>query len=503
MGDIVDIALSQVGYTETGGNRTKYGKWYGMDGAAWCHMFVSWCADQAGAAGSVPKTADTTVGMNWFKNKGLFKYKGQYTPKRGDIVYFKTGRSHVGIVEKTSGSTLYTVEGNSGSVVKKRSYSLAEKTITGYGVPKYSGGSSTSVNKKADATKELDYLKKLQTAKQEEAKIIDAAAIGVETKPNATVKVVVHNGQDRFLAPSLEGLQISWERVGSPGRLTFKTPLDLSSRITEESRVFIIVDGKKMFKGYVFSCQHSKDGILSITAYDQLRYLKNKDSYFYQNKTASELIRQIAEDFKLKVGSIADTKTRITRNEMDATLLDIIQNALDETLMSTGKVYTLYDSYGRICLSEPSKMKRDGCVVDGDTVVDYSYKTDIDSNTYNKVKLGYENKETGTLETFVAQSPDTMKKWGVLQLFEKIGAPELGRLKSEVLLNLYNQKTRTLSVKEALGNTSVTAGCMVPVLLDLGDARVGSYMLVEKVVHKFGNNLHTMDLTLSGGGYSG
>ena len=60
--DIVDVAIGELGYRETGSNSTKYGKWYGMNGAAWCHMFVSWCADQAGISTSVvPKTASTTI----------------------------------------------------------------------------------------------------------------------------------------------------------------------------------------------------------------------------------------------------------------------------------------------------------------------------------------------------------------------------------------------------------------------------------------------------------
>ena len=109
--DIVDVAIGELGYKEQGNNRTKYGAWYGMNGAAWCHMFVSWCAYKAGVSVSiVPKTASTSAGMAWFKKKGLFRYKGRYTPKRGDIVYFKTNRSHGGIVEKVSGSTLHTIE---------------------------------------------------------------------------------------------------------------------------------------------------------------------------------------------------------------------------------------------------------------------------------------------------------------------------------------------------------------------------------------------------------
>lgn len=148
MKDIVDVAIGEIGYREQGNNRTKYGEYTGANGAAWCHSFVSWCAHEAGVSTSVvPKTASTTYGMQWFKKRGQFKYKGKYTPKRCDIVYFKTGRSHVGIVESVSGGQLHTIEGNTSDKVARRSYSLNNATITGYGTPKYTStqnGSSGS-----------------------------------------------------------------------------------------------------------------------------------------------------------------------------------------------------------------------------------------------------------------------------------------------------------------------------------------------------------------------
>ena len=134
--DIVDVAIGEIGYREQGKNRTKYGAWYGMNGAAWCHMFVSWCASQAGVPASVvPKTSLCSSGMSWFQKKGLFKYKGKYTPKRGDIIYFKSaGASHVGIVERCSGNTVHTIEGNTSDKVARRSYPLEaakEETCSG------------------------------------------------------------------------------------------------------------------------------------------------------------------------------------------------------------------------------------------------------------------------------------------------------------------------------------------------------------------------------------
>ena len=40
--DILAIAQAELGYTENprGSNRTKYGKWFKLDGNPWCMMFV-------------------------------------------------------------------------------------------------------------------------------------------------------------------------------------------------------------------------------------------------------------------------------------------------------------------------------------------------------------------------------------------------------------------------------------------------------------------------------
>ncbi|MBD5162166.1 MAG: CHAP domain-containing protein [Oscillibacter sp.] len=48
--DLLTIARKELGSTESpaGSNRTKYGKWFGLDGQPWCMMFIMWCFEQAG-----------------------------------------------------------------------------------------------------------------------------------------------------------------------------------------------------------------------------------------------------------------------------------------------------------------------------------------------------------------------------------------------------------------------------------------------------------------------
>ncbi len=512
--DIVSVAAKEIGYRETGNNRTKYGEWYGANGAAWCHMFASWCAAKAGIPVSViPKTASTTEGMEWFKSRGRFKYKGKYTPKRGDLVYFKTGRSHVGIVEKVTGSTLHTIEGNSSDKVARRTYPLSEKTITGYGVPEYTrinasgsstgGTGSTDGSRKQSSKEELKYLKKVLERHSGTAigKSIDAEVKETSKLPEGKAVVQISNGNIKFTLPVLDGMKLAWERKGTPGKLTFEAPYEKGFKAVEGNTVLLKVDGVKLFKGYIFSRKMSGDGIMSYTAYDQLRYLKNKESLVYKKKTATEIIKIIAGKFRLECGELADTGYRMSAIEDDTTLFDITQDALDNTLIMTGRVYVLYDSLGKLCLSDVSGMKVNSCVVDMETGEGFTYGTTIDDGVYNQVKLVYENKKKGKYDLYITEHTINIDRWGVLQYLEKIDTPDLGKLKSQALLMLYNKKQKNLSVSGVIGNCKVRAGSLVPVLLDLKDMKVSNYMMVEKVTHIFKNRRHVMDMVLSGGGF--
>ena len=48
--DLLDVGRGELGNTESpaGSNRTKYGKWMGLDGQPWCMSFLQWCFAQVG-----------------------------------------------------------------------------------------------------------------------------------------------------------------------------------------------------------------------------------------------------------------------------------------------------------------------------------------------------------------------------------------------------------------------------------------------------------------------
>jgi hypothetical protein len=316
------------------------------------------------------------------------------------------------------------------------------------------------------------------------------------------------SGNKLYMPVVEEGIEWSTERRSTPGKLTFKIINDSIIDFEEGSRVRLKVDGKEVFYGFVFTKRRDKNQIISVTAYDQLRYLNNKDTYVYENKTVAEFIQMIATDFNLKTGTLEDTKFKIaSRVEDNTSLFDMIENALDLTLQNTKEMFVMFDEFGKITLKNISSMRVGGesayLLIDEETGENFEYSSSIDSDVYNKIKLSYDNEDTGKRDIYIAQDGTHMNEWGVLQYFDTLSKGENGQAKADALLKLYNKKSRNLKITNAIGDTRVRAGSLVVVSLALGDVNLKNFMLVEKVRHTFKLDQHVMDLTLRGGEFVG
>ncbi|MBD5169324.1 MAG: CHAP domain-containing protein [Oscillibacter sp.] len=107
--DPLKVAQGELGNTESpaGSNRTKYGKWMGLDGQPWCMSFVQYCFAMAGYP--LPyKTGSCSALLSWYrKNKPECIVTA---PKARDIVIYNFG--HTGILESAAADTVTVVEGN-------------------------------------------------------------------------------------------------------------------------------------------------------------------------------------------------------------------------------------------------------------------------------------------------------------------------------------------------------------------------------------------------------
>ena len=172
--DVIKIALAEVGYREKASkasldapasnpgtaNWTKYARdlagagYYNgnKNGYAWCDVFVDWCfymaAGKNAAEAQKAECQTGTLGASCYYSKEYYKNQGRCDrkPKVGDQIFFTSGGSisHTGIVTAVNGSTVSTVEGNSGDMVKTHTYSLSSTYVDSFGHPRYDGEAEAS-----------------------------------------------------------------------------------------------------------------------------------------------------------------------------------------------------------------------------------------------------------------------------------------------------------------------------------------------------------------------
>gem|GEM_PF-339409 len=314
-------------------------------------------------------------------------------------------------------------------------------------------------------------------------------------------EILIQNNNGAIQRPIVKE-DIVWEtvRAGKPSSLKFTVIKDKTLNFHEGNPVSFRLNNTGVFYGYVFQKSRSDSRFIDVVCYDQLRYFKNKDTLSYENKTYAELLKMLADDYSLHCGTIADTGYKIPQRIEDGTIFDILANAADLTLLNTGKVFVLYDKYGKLTL-QPLQDMILPILIDQDTAQDYTYTSSIDKDVYTRIKLAFDNKETGEREVHTINDTTSQSKWGVLQYYEKLdnalSSADLA-LKAKTLLSYYNVIKRELTVKKIAGNSKARAGCMVAVKMGLGDINISNYMLIEKAKHTFSHGLHTMDLSLSG-----
>ncbi len=146
-------------------NYTYMGALCGCNPGAWCAMMVSTAVYEA--CGGNRSAAKAMLWGRWpqyncrvmaedAKAAGLFHWsdygrrvKGKggapYTPQAGDIILFTDSwqsMDHTGVVYAANAERVYTYEGNSGNMARKRSYRLDSAYIYGYAPPAGCGESA-------------------------------------------------------------------------------------------------------------------------------------------------------------------------------------------------------------------------------------------------------------------------------------------------------------------------------------------------------------------------
>lgn len=284
---------------------------------------------------------------------------------------------------------------------------------------------------------------------------------------------------------------------GEAGKLTCLLQKDPNNilEIANGSVISFIVNGKGFFFGYIFKIGTDADENYQITAYDQLRYLKNSDVYATKNQTSSDIFKKICNDKGLKYKIKVPTKYKPEAYLHDGkTLYNIIERGMNLASIYDKKRYFIKDDFGTVVWSEFESEKTNIQLGDGSLVTSYTYEKSIDQDVYNQVKLYRDNETTGKRDVWIVKDSNNIKKWGLLQYLKKADDKDnASKIKEQAknYLKRYNAEVETLKL-EADGIIELTAGRGIKFVLKREN--IDKWMWIKSATHRFTKYSHTMEL---------
>lgn len=292
-------------------------------------------------------------------------------------------------------------------------------------------------------------------------------------------------------------IQIAKNIEGNAGKLTALLQKDPNNilQIANGSIVSFIADGVGIFFGYIFTIGTDAKETYKITAYDQLRYLKNEEVYVTKNLTASQIFEKICYDNQLRY------QIKVPSNYVPSaflhdkkTLYDIINRGRKMANVYENRQYYITDEFGILTWSELSAEKTNLILGEGSLLTDYQYERSIDKDSFNQIKIYRDNQTSGKRDVWLAKDSNNLKRWGKLQYLQKADGNDTEAMIQETLqklLKVKNRETQTLKLN-ALGVNELQAGKGFRFILNREN--INQDMWIVSSTHNYNKDSHTMSL---------
>lgn len=298
--------------------------------------------------------------------------------------------------------------------------------------------------------------------------------------------------------------QISWGgRRGSPTRTLTVSLLDDDGYNHNRSGIDIedgyqcifAYEGEELFQGIVLQQGQSQQKKMSFKAYDLGIYLSNnKDTFVYENKTATDIFNDVCSRFGIPVGGAAQTAYTISDlTKKKTTGWDTIADALKLDYENTGAKHYVFAEKGKLYLKKRLENVLQWVLETDTNITKYKYTK---SNEAAKTRIKLLSGEG----TVLAQEQDTSleKKIGIFQDIdnpdERLTSAQIKSLAKTLLVKLKTPK-RSLSLSDVLGVSNVISG--VGVFVKIPHLGLNKTFYVDSDTHTFKGNLHTMSLELN------
>ncbi len=308
------------------------------------------------------------------------------------------------------------------------------------------------------------------------------------------------NGYD--LSDVFKDLTISTQMEDQPGKLIINYIDNIQESFSTGSSISVKVDGKGVFLGYVFKIKPYPNNEVQLTAYDQLRYLQNKDTYNLPSMPCDKIFEKICKDCQLKYKVINRSRYNVPSRIFDnEAYYKMIKYGLDQALINEGYRYIVRDNFGTLEHVELRTIASNLLIGEDSLLTDYDYEISIDDKTYNQIKLIKEDKKSKKRKVYIVKDSNNINRWGVLQYFEKVDEDmNSAQIESQAtnLLKVKNRESKTLKLT-CIGDLRVREGVAVVIgikALEKYGVKYNSYYFVNSCDHKFEGGRHTMTLDM-------
>lgn len=297
--------------------------------------------------------------------------------------------------------------------------------------------------------------------------------------------------------------QIKWSgRKGAASRTLSATLVDddgyqhARSEIDVEQghQCIFSYNEKECFRGMIMTQTQSSQKRLTFKAYDNGIYLaNNKDTFIYENKTASDIFQDCCNRFGIPVGKVAKCTYKIPElTKPKTTAIDAILDALSLDFDATGIRHYVSSKKGKLSLLTRRENILQWVIEVGQNISSYSYARSIE-DIRTRVKMVSKGGATVAQKSNVALE----KKIGI---FQEIDQPDESLTTAQInnlITSILNEKStpeRTLDI-EAVGIPEIISGIGVYIIIpELGLSRT---FYVDSDTHTFRDNMHTMSLKLN------
>ncbi len=264
--------------------------------------------------------------------------------------------------------------------------------------------------------------------------------------------------------------------------------------VEQGNQCLFYYDGVELFRGIIMTQTQNNSKKMTFTAYDNRIYLaNNKDTFVYENKTASEIFRDCCTRFQIPIGEVAECTYKIPElTKSKTTAFDTIADALSLDFDATGIRHYITSEKGKLSLTTRRENILQWVLEVGKNISNYSYSKSIE-NIKTRVKIV--SKEGTTIAE--KSNPELEKKIGIFQEIEK---PEesltTAQIKDTVnsILNEKSTPERTLTL-ETIGIAEVISGIGVYVIVP--ELELSRTFYVDDDTQTFQDNLHKISLKLN------